>query len=518
MASPIRTLVSLSLLALSPVVAVSPGATTTTSGGNALLGLPLLHLGDIVYEGAFRLPDDTFGISSLNYSQGPIAYDGSSHSILIVGHTYQQAIAEFAVPPLVVSTTLSDLEMATAPLQTFATLLDRTTAGNPDELDRIGGMALVDLPSHGTVLLANAYEYYDAPADNSETTAVLRSPGDLAGSEVVGFHTFDGGAGHTSGWISPVPTEWQAELGGSYITGQSSGIPIIGRLSVGPSAFVFDPSAFVADGPVNVPTTPLLDFSLDHPLHTDLMNDSRENDLWTHISRAIYGLIVPGTSTYATFGYSGGHESGVCYKCVQTGGDGSECGGYCPRDASDYALYYWLWDMQDLVAAKNGEMEPYDIRPYEYGELPALFPSTELGGGSFDPATGLLYLTYQRADREQGTYSNPPVVAAYSFQAVSGLDEPVPSEAVIRNVPNPLERSTSIEYSVATPNAHVLLEVFDSGGRLVRTLVDRSQSQGRHAVGWSRRDASGSELPAGVYHLRLSVDGEPTYHKMIALQ
>lgn len=45
------------------------------------------------------------------------------------------------------------------------------------------------------------------------------------------------------------------------------------------------------------------------------------------------------------------------------------------------------------------------------------FPTREIGGGAFDAATGTLYLTLQRADREQGVYANPPVVAAYGFGA-----------------------------------------------------------------------------------------------------
>ena len=225
------------------------------------------------------------------------------------------------------------------------------------------------------------------------------------------------------GWISPIPPAWQATLGGSHLTGQSSGIPIISRTSVGPPAFAFDPLQIVgttgtAQVPSPVPTVTLLDFSLDDPLHGDLSNSTGTNDLWTHLSRAIYGLVVPGTRTYLTLGHSGGHASGVCYKCTQS--DGTLCGGYCAPDADDYSLYYWLWDLDDLVAVKAGALSPHEPRPYELGVLPSAFDTRELGGGAFDPASGLLYLTLQRADLEQGAYSNPPVVAVYRF-VVAGL-------------------------------------------------------------------------------------------------
>jgi hypothetical protein len=377
-------------------------------------GFPLLRLTDIKYQGAFRLPAATYGGSSLNYSQGPVEYNSVNHSIFIVGHAHHQNIAEFAIPGIVNSTVLGDLNMAAAPAQQFASVLDRAAGGNPQALDRVGGMEFVD-DGYGGQLIVNGYEYYDAPGDNTQTTLVVQDSGNVGTSTIAGIHTFSGGAGHTSGWISPVPPEWQAQLGGSYITGQSSGIPIISRTSVGPSAFSFDANDLVVASPVPtpVPTTKLLNFSLANRLHDDLSNSTGSNDLWTHLSRVVYGIIVPGTRTYLTLGQSGGHASGVCYKCTQD--NGNLCGGYCAPDSQDYYHYYWLWDLDDLIAVKNGEMNGFDVRPYEYGEFPTPFATNSFGGGSFDPDTGILYLTVQKADRAQGTYSNPPIVVTFSF-------------------------------------------------------------------------------------------------------
>lgn len=378
--------------------------------------LPLLHLSDIHYQGAFRLPAATYGSSSLNYSEGPLEYNSLNHSIFIAGHTHQQNIAEFAIPGIVNSAILGDLQMASAPLQEFTPILDRAAGGNGQSLDRIGGMEFVNSAS-GPQLIINAYEYYDAPGDNSQTTLVARDSSNLAGSIMDGYYTFQGGAGHTSGWISPVPQQWQAQLGGTHITGQSSGIPIISRTSVGPSAFAFSMGDLTDNTTVTnpIPTIKLLDFSLAQPLHEDLSNTTGSNDIWTHLSRAVYGFIVPGTRTYLTIGHSGGHASGVCYKCTQS--DGNTCGGYCANDAEDYAHYYWLWDVNDMVAVKNGTKNSYDIRPYEYGEFPTPFATDSFGGGTFDPDSNTLYLTVQAADRDQGTYSNPPVVVTFGFAA-----------------------------------------------------------------------------------------------------
>ncbi len=391
--------------------------------------LPLLRLSQIEYEGAFRLPAATYGTSSLNYSQGPIEYNPTNNSIFIVGHAHHQNIAEFAIPGIGKSTKIASLPMAGAPLQEFTQILDRAVDGNPQALDRIGGMEYVSNDGNEQLII-NAYEYYDAPGDNSQTTLVARDSTQLDTCTMDGFATFTGGAGHTSGWISPIPPYWRSILGGSHITGQSSGIPIISRTSVGPSAFSFDHNKLTTSTqiPNPVPTTELLDFSLSHPLHEDLANASRTNTLWTHLSRVIYGFIVPGTRSYLTIGQSGGHSSGVCYKCTQN--NGNLCGGYCANDAEDYYHYYWLWDVNDLVAVKNGTKKSYDVRPYDYGKFPTPFATNSFGGGTFDPDSGLLYLSVQKADRLQGTYSNPPVVVVFSF-AIEKTTNVVPANFIL---------------------------------------------------------------------------------------
>jgi len=337
--------------------------------------------------------------------------------LFIVGHPHQQAIAEFAIPELVSSSVVTELNMAGDPVQPFASILDRASGGNTQNNNRIGGMLYVPGPN-GPELLVNAYEYYDAPGDNTVSMLIVRDANNLAKSKVDGYFEVQGGPGHTAGWMSPISAEWRSVLGGDFLTGSSSGIPIISRASVGPSAFVFNPLDVVGRKSVATPlsTTRLLDFSLAHRLHDDLMNESRENTLWNHLSRAVYGIIVPGTRTYATFGHSGGNESGVGYKIVQD--TGRRSGGYSTFQVKDNYHYYWLWDVNDLARVKAGEIDPHDVGPYEYGIFQTPFAETShrMGGGAFDPSTGLIYLTAQQADREQGRYAKPPIVMAFKVE------------------------------------------------------------------------------------------------------
>ena len=398
-------------------VSASSSQTGSASQGSGMGGAggvanDLLAVDDFQFEGAFRIPAGDFGSSSANYAAGPIAFNPANQSLFLVGHAQQHPIAELVIPAIVNSTTLADLSMASAPTQGFVGVLGDASGGNPQEMNAIGGMLWFEGPN-GPELIVNAYEYYDAPADNSHTTLVVRNAADIAGAAKDGWFELGGGA-HASGWMSAIPAQHQAALGGAFLTGHSSGVPIISRLSVGPSAFVFDPGALVggaAPGPVA--TSALLDFSLGSPLSADLSNDTGDNDLWTHLSHAAYGFIPPGTRTYVTLGFSGGHETGVCYKCTPEGGT-AECGGYCANDVDDYANYYWFWDVDDLAAVKAGAKAPHEVAPYAYGAFPIPFDG-QIAGGAYDAASGLLYLNVLFADDEQGEYAVPPLIVAFSI-------------------------------------------------------------------------------------------------------
>ncbi|MEX0746634.1 MAG: T9SS type A sorting domain-containing protein, partial [Rhodothermales bacterium] len=78
-----------------------------------------------------------------------------------------------------------------------------------------------------------------------------------------------------------------------------------------------------------------------------------------------------------------------------------------------------------------------------------------------------------------------------------GKDE-LPAEIRLeQNYPNPFNPQTVIAFAIDRP-AHVRLEVFDVGGRLVRTLVEGSMPAGRHEV---RFDAG--RLSSGTYIYRI---------------
>lgn len=368
------------------------------------------------YVGAFRLPLSTFGDSRLGYAQGTIALNSNNDndSFFVIGHAHHLAIAEFTIPELVNSSVLNNLNMAQAPIQNFESILNRIPGGNADGLDRLTGMEIIN-----GALVINATEAYDGDTNNKDTTFIIREPSQLATSAIDGFFEFDSGS-HASGWISKIPQEWQPVLNGGHVTGFASNYSINSRNSMGPSAFLFDPVNLLNVDPLispSIKTTRLLDFSVDHRLSTLKIDDNPRNVLWTDVSKANYGFIIPHTRTYATIGSSGGHESGVGYKITQD--NGKLCSGPCSYEAKDNYNYLWLWDVNDLVKVKSGLLEAYNVRPYWHGKFPAPFQNySSLGyaliiGADYDEVSKRLYLLLGNVDRLQSKYERAPVMVVY---------------------------------------------------------------------------------------------------------
>jgi len=383
-----------------------------------LSDIPLFNINNLEFEGGFRLPTASYGDSNITYSEGPLTVGANGDSIFIVGHANQQAIGEFSIPELVKSMDVANFNYAEK-IQNFSRVLGRPFGGNSEGHDRIGGLEYIN-----GELVVNTWVYYDGGSSARDTTLVVKDAANLSTSSVAGYHRMSARA-HAAGWISPVPSVWQDALGGSYIAGASSGEPIINRLSVGPSAFTFNADVFNTDSLAaqDIALTTLLDFSLQNPVGYEsgdlsryLENGSRDNLLWTHLSRANYGFVVPGTRTYMTLGYSGGMASGVGYKIDQ--GSGQDCPGYCAYQSSDYSNYYWLWDLSDLIEVKAGRMNAHDVEPYAYGRLAddsyAHNGYNRIIGGAYDYANNRLYLSLERGDASD--YGWAPSIVAFSIK------------------------------------------------------------------------------------------------------
>lgn len=81
-----------------------------------------------------------------------------------------------------------------------------------------------------------------------------------------------------------------------------------------------------------------------------------------------------------------------------------------------------------------------------------------------------------------------------------------------QNYPNPFNATTNIPYSLPQ-DSYVRLEVFDTMGKLVQTVVDGNQERGRYV-----QPVNASELSSGIYIYRILVNGTPGIGKFVLVK
>lgn len=133
--------------------------------------------------------------------------------------------------------------------------------------------------------------------------------------------------------------------------------------------------------------------------------------------------------------------------------------------------------------------------------------SSNANGTSFMPVEDLEYATiYYWRVRATNAGGESDWSAGRSFTTV--VDE----TKITMNYPNPFRDATTIKYQLAEPS-DVLLEVYNTAGRRVRTLVDEQQQPRVYNY---RFDGSG--LASGVYIVRLLAGGNSYSHMMTLIK
>jgi hypothetical protein len=85
-----------------------------------------------------------------------------------------------------------------------------------------------------------------------------------------------------------------------------------------------------------------------------------------------------------------------------------------------------------------------------------------------------------------------------------------------QNAPNPFNPETEIRYAVPEP-ASVRIEIYNSLGQKVRTLVDAHHAVGEYSATWNGRDADGQPVTAGMYIYTIQAGSFTGNGKMVLL-
>ncbi len=103
-------------------------------------------------------------------------------------------------------------------------------------------------------------------------------------------------------------------------------------------------------------------------------------------------------------------------------------------------------------------------------------------------------------------------ITATPVSGISYVNKPVNDFLLNQNYPNPFNPTTTINFSIPAASV-VKLEVFNSIGEKIETLVNRELSAGNYNYEWNA-----SNLTSGVYFYKLQAESFVETRKMILLK
>lgn len=124
-------------------------------------------------------------------------------------------------------------------------------------------------------------------------------------------------------------------------------------------------------------------------------------------------------------------------------------------------------------------------------------------------------LYHNRTPVAPGPIGMSGAAGAAAGAKAQGRAEATPELA--QNVPNPFNPATEIPFQLERPG-HVLLVVFNSSGKVVRTLVDEERAAGAQVVAWDGTTDAGDKAPSGTYFYRLTTDDTVELRRMTLLR
>ena len=420
----------------------------------------LLQPADLVYLGAFRLPDDgerprtfAYGGNAMTFNpdgDAGGANDGFTGSLFIMGHDSivgdlpdGNLLAEVSIPAPIVSTQLSALNQATF-LQGFQDVA-QGFFGSLDELPRVGLVYLND-PATGPKLHLAWGQHFQEDESSAIASHAWINP-DLTNLNMQGAWYIDNQSPYSvNGYMFEIPSAWASQ----YANGRRIGTGRFrdgGWSGMGPALFAYQP--WLPDGSAPVSGTHLAETTL--LLYESSMNtgdiernmngyqhpDEWEGGAWLTTASGKTAVLFAGTKgTGAKYWYGWINPAGAEYPCVETAliDDFTTCrlanGTSCPPSdlagctghsdyrgwwSSRFDAQFIFYDPADLAKVASGQMQPWEPQPYAMLDIddalylnPAGIEAEMLGAGvqrryrigdvAYDRAHGRLYVLELFAD------------------------------------------------------------------------------------------------------------------------
>jgi hypothetical protein len=396
---------------------------------------------DLVYLGAFRLPDGSGG-SNWDYSGQGLTYfpdgdpggpgDGFPGSLYGYGHDHQLFVSEINIPTPVNSRDLDALNTADT-LQAFTDLTPGIFSAEEMTIPIAGIEYLPPQRDQGSGKLHFVWGQHFQEFEPSHGWAEL----DLSKPQPVGPWVFNGYSNYvTSDYLFEIPQEWAEKFtpGMCLATGRAREGLWSGR---GPALFAYSP--WLDGDPLPPGSTlknlvPLLLYGVQESGNPDIvsdetmaMNDYTDADHWmtgawlTIADRS--AVIFAGTKALGEAWY--GFANGVVWPhaCAET--DTCPDPPEWPYDnrgfwAEGYEAQLIFFDPAELAAVAIGQMETWEPQPYAVMSIQDVLYDPNLnfgeyrrdllGGAAFDRDNGILYIIERLTDEDKS------VVHAWKLQ------------------------------------------------------------------------------------------------------
>lgn len=181
--------------------------------------------------------------------------------------------------------------------------------------------------------------------------------------------------------------------------------------------------------------------------------------------------------------------------------------GFAWTDSSDYASNGFFSD--NVTPTANGQQIVTD------------------GGNHFNVITNDFTASFWTLDGRLCTPDSVFVAVVDSMLKLFGVGAAISEERPVtdgfvfklsQNSPNPfLEGKTEISYSLEN-KGDVSLNIYDRMGRLVRTLVDATETAGRKTVYWDGKNNNHKLVSSGTYFYRLASNKMSATRKMVVIR
>jgi hypothetical protein len=94
---------------------------------------------------------------------------------------------------------------------------------------------------------------------------------------------------------------------------------------------------------------------------------------------------------------------------------------------------------------------------------------------------------------------------------------PPGNHSLFQNYPNPFNPETTITFYLPR-NTPALLQIFNTEGQLIKTLINAKQPAGYHRISWDGTNEAGQRVSSGIYFYRLQTDFGVLTKKMLLVR